>query len=309
VNFIVDADIAKFFDTVSHERLVRFLEHRIGDPRILRLIQKWLKAGVLEDGRIVVQGQGTGQGAAISPLLANIYLHYALDLWAARWRRREARGDMVIVRYADDAVFGFESETDARRFLEAMRERLATFALALHPDKTRLIAFGRRAAADRARGGLGKASTGSAGDLQFPRLHLHLRQIAKGRLPAEAQEPARPRAGEVAGNQGRAARSSCTSRRLDRANGSAGWSRAGSMTMPRPQTRARSARSASMSSTSGDARFGGAARNTARPGGGSKRSPTSGCLRRKILRPWPQSRFAVKHPRQEPGAGCERKLE
>ena len=104
MNFIVDADIAKVFDTVSHERLVRFLEHRIGDPRILRLIQKWLKAGVLEDGRIVVQEQGTGQGAAISPLLANIYLHYALDLWAARWRRREARGDMVIVRYADDGA-------------------------------------------------------------------------------------------------------------------------------------------------------------------------------------------------------------
>ena len=174
----------------------------------------------------------------ISPLLANIYLHYALDLWAARWRRREARGDMVIVRYADDAVFGFESETDARRFLEAMRERLATFALALHPDKTRLIAFGRRAAANRARGGLGKASTGSAGDLQFPRLHLLCGQSRKGGFLLKRKSRRDRVRAEFAGNQGRAARSSCTSRRLDRANGSAGWSRAGSTTMPRPQTRA-----------------------------------------------------------------------
>jgi len=159
VNYIVDADIAKFFDTVDQSWLVRFLEQRIGDKRILRLIQKWLKAGVLEEGRIEVPERGTGQGAAISPLLANIYLHYALDLWAERWRRREARGNVVIVRYADDAVFGFEYEDDARRFLEAMRERLAQFALTLHPDKTRLIEFGRHAAANRERRGLSKPET------------------------------------------------------------------------------------------------------------------------------------------------------
>jgi RNA-directed DNA polymerase len=159
VNYIVDADIAKFFDSVSQEWLVRFLEHRIGDERILRLIQKWLKAGVLEDGRIMVPERGTGQGAAISPLLANIYLHYVLDLWANRWRRRVARGNMVIVRYADDAVFGFEYEADARRFLEAMRERLAAFSLSLHPEKTRLIEFGRYAVANRKRRGLSKPET------------------------------------------------------------------------------------------------------------------------------------------------------
>ena len=159
VNYIVDADIAKFFDSGSQEWLVRFVEHRIGDKRILRLIQKWLRAGVLEDGRIEVSERGTGQGAAISPLLANIYLHYVLDLWADRWRRREARGDMVIVRYADDAVFGFEHEADARRFLEAVRERLAAFALTLHPAKTRLIEFGRHAAVDRERRGLSKPET------------------------------------------------------------------------------------------------------------------------------------------------------
>ena len=159
VNFIVDADIAKFFDSVSQEWLIRFLEHRIGDKRILHLIQKWLRAGVLEDGRVEVPARGTGQGASISPLLANVYLHYVLDLWAERWRRREAKGDMVIVRYADDAVFGFEYEADARRFLEQMRDRLAAFALSLHPDKTRLIAFGRYAAANRERRGLGKPET------------------------------------------------------------------------------------------------------------------------------------------------------
>jgi group II intron reverse transcriptase/maturase len=159
VNYIVDADIAKFFDSVSKDWLARSLEHRIGDKRVLRLIQKWLRAGVLEDGRIEVPERGTGQGAAISPLLANVYLHYVLDLWAERWRRREAKGDMVIVRYADDAIFGFESETDARRFLDAMRERLAAFALTLHPDRTRLIEFGRFAAANRERRGLSKPET------------------------------------------------------------------------------------------------------------------------------------------------------
>jgi len=159
VNFIVDADIAKFFDTVSQDWLVRFLEHRIGDKRILRLIRKWLKAGVLEDGEVRVAEEGTGQGAAISPLLANVYLHYAFDLWAERWRRREAAGDMVFVRYADDIIAGFEREADARRFLAAMRERLASFALKLHPDKTRLIEFGRRAATERKKRGLGKPET------------------------------------------------------------------------------------------------------------------------------------------------------
>src|SRR6266849_4046847 len=133
VNYILDADIRSFFDTVSQDWLVRFVEHRIGDKRIIRLIQKWLKAGILEDGIVAVSDKGTGQGSVVSPLLANIYLHYVLDLWAERWRRREATGDMIIVRYADDFIVGFEHECDARRFWNEMRERLQGFALSLHP--------------------------------------------------------------------------------------------------------------------------------------------------------------------------------
>jgi len=159
VNWILDADIRSFFDSVSQEWLVRFLEHRIGDRRIIRLIRKWLRAGILEDGVVSISDKGTGQGSVISPLLANVYLHYVLDLWAERWRRREAAGDMIIVRYADDLVVGFEHEADAGRFLEAMRARFAEFALSLHPDKTRLIEFGRHATANRERRGLGKPET------------------------------------------------------------------------------------------------------------------------------------------------------
>jgi RNA-directed DNA polymerase len=159
VNFIFDADIRSFFQEVSQEWAVRFLEHRIGDKRIIRLVQKWLRAGVLEDGIVTIEEKGTGQGSVISPLIANIYLHYVFDLWAERWRRREAMGDMIMVRYADDLVVGFQHENDARRFWEAMCERLREFSLSLHPDKTRLIEFGRYAAANRKRRGLGKPDT------------------------------------------------------------------------------------------------------------------------------------------------------
>jgi group II intron reverse transcriptase/maturase len=159
VNYILDADIRSFFDSVSQSQLVRFVEHRIADPRIIRLIQKWLKAGVLEDGIVSVSETGTGQGSVISPLLSNVYLHYTFDLWAERWRRREATGDMIIVRYADDIVVGFEHERDARRFRDAMRERLQEFSLSLNPEKTRLIEFGRFTADRRARRGVGKPET------------------------------------------------------------------------------------------------------------------------------------------------------
>jgi group II intron reverse transcriptase/maturase len=159
VNYILDADIRSFFTEVSQEWVVRFLEHRIGDKRIIRLVQKWLRAGVLEDGVVTIEEKGTGQGSVISPLLANVYLHYVFDLWAERWRRREATGDMIMVRYADDLVVGFQHETDARRFWDAMRERLREFSLSLHPDKTRLIRFGRFAAQNHEKRGLGKPET------------------------------------------------------------------------------------------------------------------------------------------------------
>src|ERR1700738_3387309 len=159
VNWILDADIRSFFDEISQEWLIRFLEHRIGDRRIIRLIQKWLKAGVLEEGIVSASDRGTGQGSVISPLLANVYLHYVLDLWAARWRRREANGDMIIVRYADDFIVGFQYERDARGFLGELRARLQESALSLHAEKTRLIEFGRFAAKDRKARGQGKPET------------------------------------------------------------------------------------------------------------------------------------------------------
>jgi len=159
VNWILDADIAGFFDAASHEWLLRFVEHRVGDRRVIRLIRKWLKAGVMENGQVIATTSGTPQGAVISPLLANIYLHYVIDLWAQQWRQRHAQGDMILVRYADDIVVGFQHRHDAERFQTEMAQRLAAFALSLHPDKTRLIEFGRRAADDRRRRGLGKPET------------------------------------------------------------------------------------------------------------------------------------------------------
>ena len=201
VNFILDADIRSFFTEVSQEWVVRFLEHRIGDKRILRLIQKWLRAGVLEDEVVTIEEKGTGQGSVISPLLANVYLHYVFDLWAERWRRREATGDMIMVRYADDIVVGFQHETDARRFWDDMRERLRAFSLTLHPEKTRLIEFGRFAAQNRERRGLGKPET-----FKFLGLCLHQRQIPTGRLPDQAEVSRGSHDGEAAGDKGSVAK-------------------------------------------------------------------------------------------------------
>ena len=159
VNWILDADIKGFFDNINHDWMMKLVEHRIGDRRVLRLIRKWLKVGVVEDGVRRPAEKGTPQGSVISPLLANIYLHYVYDLWAERWRRRQARGAMIVVRYADDTVVGFEHRADAERFLAELRERMAAFDLELHPEKTRLIEFGRWAASDRADRGEGKPET------------------------------------------------------------------------------------------------------------------------------------------------------
>jgi RNA-directed DNA polymerase len=156
VNWVLDADIRSFFDTLEHGWLVRFIEHRVADRRVVRLIQKWLNAGVLEEGQRIVSEVGTVQGGSISPLLANVYLHYVFDLWTHRWRQRQAHGDVVVVRYADDFVVGFEHRDDAEQFLAALRERFARFGLTLHPDKTRLLEFGRYAIPNRRARGEGK---------------------------------------------------------------------------------------------------------------------------------------------------------
>jgi RNA-directed DNA polymerase len=159
VGFVLDADIRGFFDTINHGWLMKFIEHRIADKRILRLIRKWLSAGVMEAGRWTASEEGTPQGATISPLLANLYLHYVLDLWVQQWRKRNARGEVIITRWADDFVVGFEYQADAERFQRELRERLARFSLELHPEKTRLIEFGRFAADRRERRGQRRPET------------------------------------------------------------------------------------------------------------------------------------------------------
>jgi RNA-directed DNA polymerase len=159
VNWVLDADIRGFYDAIDHGWMLRFLEHRIADKRVLRLIRKWLKAGVIENGARSETVEGTAQGASVSPLLSNVYLHYVFDLWADRWRRQQAHGDVIIVRFADDYIVGFEHQRDAEQFLADLRERLAEFALELAAEKTRLIEFGRFAAERRRARGLGKPET------------------------------------------------------------------------------------------------------------------------------------------------------
>ena len=159
VNWVLDADFRDFFTSLDHSWLVKFLEHRIADKRVLRLIQKWLGAGVIEDGRRTVSEEGSPQGATVSPLLANVYLHYVFDLWVRQWRSRHPRGEMIVVRYADDVVLGFQHQSDAERFREDLERRLAEFGLALNTEKTRLIRFGRFAAQQRAERGLGRPET------------------------------------------------------------------------------------------------------------------------------------------------------
>ena len=178
VNWILDADIRGYFDSISRDWLARFLEHRIGDRRVLRLIAKWLRAGVLEEGRQIDTGRGTAQGSVISPILANIYLHYVLDLWVTKkWRLQEARGDVIIVRYADDYVVGFEHRGDAEHFLGDLKERFRRFELELHPEKTRLIEFGRYAERNRRARGEGSPET-----FDFLGFTHYCRKTRKGRF-------------------------------------------------------------------------------------------------------------------------------
>ncbi len=296
VNWIVDADIRSFFDSVSHDWLIRFVEHRIGDPRVIRLIRKWLKAGVMEDGVVKPTEVGTPQGAVASPLLANIYLHYVFDLWANRWREHHAHGHVIIVRYADDIVVGFEHEAEAHRFLTDLRQRMEQFALSLHPDKTRLLEFGRFAASNRARRGLGKPETFNF--LGFTHISgrsrkggfLLRRKSRRDRMRAklrEIQETLRRRMHDSIPQQGRwlgqvvrgyfnyhAVPTNVKSLSAFRHHVTDLWRRALLRRSQRDRTTwERMARLA--------ADF----------------LPTA-----RILHPWPQDRFAVTHPRWEPGA-------
>src|SRR6201997_5573556 len=194
VNWVLDADIRGFFDNMSHEWTVKLPEHRVADRRMLRLIQKWLKAGVSEDGQWSETKKGTPQGAVVSPLLANVYLHHVFDLWADMWRKKVARGDVIVVRYADDLVLGFEYRTEAERFLEEFRERLAKFGLELHAEKTRLIEFGRFAVQNREQRGEGKPETFTflgfthyCGKRRKDGAFIVWRETAKKRLVAKLQ--------------------------------------------------------------------------------------------------------------------------
>jgi group II intron reverse transcriptase/maturase len=159
VNWMLDADIRGFYDSIDHEWMLKFLEYRIADRRVLRLVRKWLNAGVIEQGKWSETTEGTPQGASASPLLSNVYLHYVFDLWAHQWRRRNARGEVILVRFADDYVAGFQHRDDAERFLAELRDRFAKFSLELHAEKTRLIQFGRFAAQQRKQRNLGKPET------------------------------------------------------------------------------------------------------------------------------------------------------
>lgn len=296
VSWILDADISRFFDTVSHEWLNRFLEHRIGDRRMLRLIGKWLKAGAMEDGVVTATEEGTPQGAVISPLLANIYLHYVFDLWANQWRQRHAEGNVVIVRYADDIVIGFAKAYDAKRFKQAMQQRLEQFALKLHPEKTRLIEFGRFAAENRARRGLGKPETfnflgfthisGRARDGRFMLRRRTRRDRVQAKL-REIKEELRRRWHQPLSEQGRwlqrvvqghlnyfAVPTNTHAIRAFRAHVENLWRRA--------------LRRRSQKDDTTWARINRLARHW--------------LPRARVLHPWPVVRFTAKHPRQEPGA-------
>jgi RNA-directed DNA polymerase len=159
VEWVLDGDISSFFDGLDHEWLVKFIEHRVADQRVVRLIRKWLNAGVLEQGEWSCSEEGTPQGGSASPLLANVYLHYVFDLWVQHWRKTKAKGDMIVVRWADDFVVGFQHQADAARFHHELAERFAKFKLKLHPEKTRVIEFGFHAANNRKRRGQGKPET------------------------------------------------------------------------------------------------------------------------------------------------------
>jgi len=192
---VLDGDIRAFFDSLNHEWLVKFIEHRIADQRVVRLIRKWLNAGVLEKGQWTCSEEGTPQGGSASPLLANIYLHYVFDLWVQHWRKTKATGDVIVVRWADDFVVGFQHQSDAVRFHQELAARFANFKLELHPEKTRVIEFGRYAAKER------NGGTREAGDIQLSGLHPHLWAAAKGEVHGATAHDEQEETGQAEGGQ------------------------------------------------------------------------------------------------------------
>ena len=296
VNWVLDADFSDYFSSLDHQWLVKFLEHRIADRRVLRLIQKWLAAGVIEEGSWTAFEEGVPQGASVSPLLANVYAHYVLDLWAHQWRTRNARGDVIIVRWADDFVVGFEHREDAERFWAELRGRLAKFGLELNAEKTRLIEFGRHAARNRKARGLGKPET--FGFLGFTHICAKTRKSGRFKLMRHTDQSgcvancsrsnARWRSGCICPSQSRVAGSpaSCP----------------GTTAITRcPTTSRRSAPSATRSFVTGSKRFGDAARNTGWPGRGWGASLTNGYLNRGSCTPGPSSDSP---PSPKAGAQC-----
>src|SRR5215475_3058112 len=293
---IEDLHARVHFDSVSQQWLIRFLKHRINDTRMLRLIQKWLKAGVLEDGVVTVSDMGTGQGSVISPLLANVYLHYVFDLWAERWRHREAVGNVIIVRYADDLIIGFELDKDARRFQEAMCDRLREFSLSLHPEKTRLIEFGRFAVERRAHRRLGKpetfnflgftfiCGTSSGGQFQIKRKTRRDRMRAKLK---EIKEEMRQRRHHSIPEQGHWLRQVVTGFFAYHAVPTNIWS-LGTFRFRIIDLWRRSLRRRSQKDGTTWRRI--------------TKLANDFLPRARILHPWPQERFAVKYPRWEPSA-------
>jgi RNA-directed DNA polymerase len=253
VNWVLDADIRDFFTSLDHCWLEKFLEHRIADKRILRLLRKWLKAGVIENGTWSQTLEGAPQGASASPLLANVYLHYVLDLWAKWWRSRHTHGDMIIVRFADDFIVGFEYQDDAQRFLTDLRERFAKFGLELHGQKTRLIEFGRHATRRRKARGLGKPGTFDflgfthlCGKTRDGRFGLRRITISSG-------------CGRNRGSSNNSFSGNGISLFPSRANGWQAWCEGTSHTTPCPATARRSGHSAPRQPGTGTGRYGAAA--------------------------------------------------
>jgi group II intron reverse transcriptase/maturase len=295
VNWVLDADLRDFFTSLDHGWLEKFLEHRIADKRVLRLIQKWVSAGVIEDGAWMASETGAPQGASASPLLANIYLHYVLDRWARQWRRRNAHGDVVIVRFADDFVAGFEHEVDAQRFLAELRERLAKFNLELHPDKTRLIEFGRNAARDRAARGVGKPET-----FDFLGFTHYCAKTRAGRFWLKRKTSSKRMRAKLA-----EVKDQCLLRRLSqyryKANGWQAWCEGTSPTTPCPATPRQSGPSAARRCDTGSRRFGTAASAPASTGSGCTDSQLGGCRLPACCIPLP---MCASTPAPKAGAQC-----